>query len=89
LLGSWLSIELILLAILILCADCGGIAAVLQAFNLSLPFEAPLLLLVFLAAGSALPSAPSYVGVYQVASVWALSIYSVEKLGFNLALPAS
>ena len=55
LLSSWLSIELVLLAALILCADYAAIAALLWAFNLSLPFEAPLLLWVFLAAGSALP----------------------------------
>lgn len=78
LLGSWLSIELVFLAALILCADYGAIAALLHAFNLSLAFEAPLLLWVFLAAGSALPSAPGYVGVYQVAAVWALSLFAVS-----------
>lgn len=78
LLSSWMSIELVLLAALILCADYAAIAALLWAFNLSLPFEAPLLLWVFLAAGSALPSAPGYVGVYQVAAVWALSLFSVS-----------
>ena len=78
LLGSWLSIELVVLAALILCADYVAIAALLQAFNLSLPVEAPLLLWVFLAASSALPSAPGYVGVYQVAAVWALSLFSVS-----------
>ena len=78
LLGSWLSIELVVLAALILCADYVAIAALLQAFDLSLPVEAPLLLWVFLAAGSALPSAPGYVGVYQVAAVWALSLFAVS-----------
>lgn len=78
LLSSWLSIELMLLAALILLVDYGAIAALLQAFSLSLPFEAPLLLWVFLAAGSALPSAPGYVGVYQVAAVWALSLFNVS-----------
>ncbi len=77
LLGSWLSIKLVFLAALILCADYGAIAALLLAFHLSLPAEAPLLLWVFLAAGSALPSAPGYVGVYQVAAVWALSLFAV------------
>lgn len=61
LLGSWLSIELVFLAALILCADYGAIAVWLHAFNLSLAIEAPLLLWVFLVAGSALPSAPGYV----------------------------
>lgn len=78
LLSSWLSIKLVFLAALILCADYGAIAALLQAFDLSLPIEAPLLLWVFLAAGSALPSAPGYVGVYQVAAVWALSLFAVS-----------
>ncbi|MCX7114110.1 MAG: lysylphosphatidylglycerol synthase transmembrane domain-containing protein [Proteobacteria bacterium] len=77
LLGRWLSIELLFLAALILLADYGAIAALFQAFALSLPVEAPLLLWVFLAAGSALPSAPGYVGVYQVAAVWALSLFTV------------
>lgn len=77
LLASWLSIELVFLATLILCADYVAIAMLLQAFDLSLPVEAPLLLWVFFAAGSALPSAPGYVGVYQVAAVWALSFYFV------------
>ncbi len=78
LLASWLSIELVFLAALILCADYGAIAALIHAFDLSLPVEAPLVLWVFLAAGSALPSAPGYVGVYQVAAVWALSLFSVS-----------
>ena len=77
LLGSWLSIKLVFLAALILCADYSVIAALIQAFDLSLPVEAPLVLWIFLAAGSALPSAPGYVGVYQVAAVWALSLFSV------------
>lgn len=78
LLGSWLSVELVLLATLILCADYAAIAALISAFDLLLPVEAPLLVWVFLAAGSALPSAPGYVGVYQVAAVWALFLYAVS-----------
>jgi uncharacterized protein (TIRG00374 family) len=78
LLGSWLSTKLIALAILILCLDCSAVAILLYAFDLSLPFTAPILLWVFLAAGSSLPSAPGYVGVYQVAAVWALSFFSVS-----------
>jgi uncharacterized protein (TIRG00374 family) len=78
LLDSWLSIELAFVAALILCADYGAMAALLKAFDLSLPLEAPLLLWVFLAAGSALPSAPSYVGIYQVAAVWVLALFAVS-----------
>lgn len=72
------SLKLVLLAGLILGADYAAIAALLQAFGLTLPLAAPLLLWVCLAAGSALPSAPGYVGVYQAASVWALGIFSVS-----------
>lgn len=76
--NGWLSIEILSLASLILLVDYSGIATLLLAFNLSLPPEAPLFLLVFLAAGSALPSAPSYVGIYQAAAVWSLSYYNVS-----------
>lgn len=78
LVNSWLSLELVLLALLVLFADYATVTAVLWSFDLFLPPQAPLLLWVFLAAGSALPSAPGYVGVYQVASVWALSSFSVS-----------
>lgn len=78
LLRGWLSVELMFVAALVLCADYGAISALLKAFDLSLPLEAPLLLWVFLAAGSALPSAPGYVGVYQAAAVWALSLFAVS-----------
>jgi hypothetical protein len=78
LLSRWLNIKVVVLAALILCTDYAAIAVLLQAFNLTLGFEAPLLLWVFLAAGSALPSAHGYVGVYQVAAIWALSIFGVS-----------
>jgi uncharacterized membrane protein YbhN (UPF0104 family) len=78
LLGSWLSIELAVVTALILCTDYAAMAALLKAFGLSLPIEAPLLLWVFLIAGSALPSAPGYIGIYQVAAVWALSLFAVS-----------
>lgn len=75
--SGWISIELGLLAAIILCVDYAVVAALFFAFNLPIPLEAPLLLWVFLAAGSALPSAPGYIGVYQVAAVLALSFYAV------------
>lgn len=72
-----LSVNVGLLMVLVLSVDYLTIAAVLRGFDLGLPLSAPLVLWVFLAAGSALPSAPGYVGVYQLASVWALSLYTV------------
>ena len=62
---------------LVLVTDYLAVAYVLEAFELALPPSAPLVLWVFLAAGSALPSAPGYVGVYQLASLWALTLYAV------------
>lgn len=77
LLGVGLSLGLMMIAISILCVDYSAIYALLRAFDLSLPAEASLTLWVFLAAGSALPSAPGYIGIYQVAAVWSLSLFSV------------
>lgn len=77
LLTGWLSVELVLIAMLILLADCLAIFALLMAFHLTLPFMAALLLWVFLAAGSTLPSAPGYIGIYQAAAVLALSFFAV------------
>jgi len=57
--------------------DYLAVAAALWSTGLDLPITAPLLLWVALAAGSALPSAPGYIGIYQIAAVWGLSIYNV------------
>ncbi|EIC22552.1 lysylphosphatidylglycerol synthase transmembrane domain-containing protein [Thiorhodovibrio frisius] len=62
---------------LVLIADYCAVALVLRAFRLDLPLSAPLVLWVFFAAGSALPSAPGYVGVYQLAGRWALGLFDV------------
>lgn len=69
--------ELLLIVLLILAVDYATFAALLAAFGLSVPPLAPLLLWVFFAAGSILPSAPGYVGVYQVAAIWALALFAV------------
>lgn len=62
----------------VLVADYVVIGSMLNAFDLSLGLEVPLVLWVFLAAGSALPSAPGYIGIYQLAAVWTLQIYNVN-----------
>lgn len=58
-------------------ADYLAVATALWSTGLDLPAMAPLLLWVAFAAGSALPSTPGYIGVYQIAAVWGLSIYHV------------
>ena len=70
-----------LVALAILCSDYLIIAALFLALAIPLTLLAPLLVLFCLAAGSALPSAPGYVGVYQAAAVVALAFFaqSAEK----------
>jgi len=49
------------------------------AFGWDLPFLASVTVLVFLLAGSSLPSGPGYIGVYQLACILALSLYGVDQ----------
>ncbi len=77
LVNSWLSVRFLLIVLLIMTLDYAAFTLLLYAFQLHISPEAPLFLWVFLAAGSALPSAPGYLGVYQVAAVWALSLFAV------------
>ncbi|WP_161599860.1 lysylphosphatidylglycerol synthase transmembrane domain-containing protein [Roseibium sediminis] len=69
--------ELLLVVLLILAFDYIAFYTLMLAFGLSIPPLAPLLVWVFFAAGSILPSAPGYVGVYQVAAIFSLSLYQV------------
>lgn len=68
---------LLIVAVAVWMTDYLAIAAALWSVGLNLPIAAPLLLWVALAAGSFLPSTPGYIGIYQVAAVWGLSIYNV------------
>ncbi len=63
--------------------------SVMYAFGWELPFTAPITVVVFLWAGSALPAAPGYFGVYQVACVLSLSLYGIpasEAVAFSVVL---
>jgi len=65
--------------------------SVFQALGWNLPLHAALTTETFLAASSALPSAPAYVGVYQIASVLALGLYGVKAtsaVAFSILLQA-
>jgi glycosyltransferase 2 family protein len=48
------------------------------AMGWDLPLEAALTVVVFLWAGSSLPSAPGFIGVYQVACVLSLGLYGID-----------
>lgn len=59
------------------------------AFRLALPLEAALLLLLVLQIGTAVPSSPGSIGVFQYLVILALSFFGVEKniaLGYSLIL---
>jgi glycosyltransferase 2 family protein len=58
--------------------DCITMWMVIIAFGWSLPFWAAVTVGVFIAAGTSLPSAPGYVGVYQVACILALGLYGID-----------
>jgi uncharacterized protein (TIRG00374 family) len=73
------ALKIVTVGIAIWCMDYAVVAFIIMSLGLSLPVEAPLMLWVFLAAGSALPSAPGYVGVYQIAAILALSFYNVAS----------
>ncbi|NCA71133.1 MAG: flippase-like domain-containing protein [Sphingobacteriia bacterium] len=65
-----------LVALAILCCDYLIVATLFLALAIPLTPVAPLVVLFFLAAGSVLPSAPGYIGVYQAAAVFALALFS-------------
>ena len=61
------------------CVDYATFWLFLKAFGWQLPFHAAVTIGVLLAIGSMLPSAPGYVGIYQVACVLALRPYGVGE----------
>ena len=65
------------LSALAAAADYFTIWLVAQAFGWDLPFLAAVTVGVFLHAGVSLPSAPGYIGVYQVATILGLGLYGV------------
>lgn len=76
LLRGWMTLEVVLVAAVILGCDYLAVGSLFLAFAIPLSPAAPLLVLVCLAAGSALPSAPGYVGIYQAAAVVALAFFA-------------
>jgi len=61
------------------------------AFDLQLPFAAALVVFVAIGVGTALPSPPGMVGVFQIASVVALGLFGVPKaeaLAYGILLNA-
>ena len=68
----------ILTAAIWLC-DAGGVIVGARALGIRLSFSAALLLLAGLGLGSALPSTPGYVGVYQFVAVTTLAPFGIGR----------
>lgn len=65
------------LTVLVWTADSVGVVAGARALNLAIPFPVAVLLLVAMALGSALPSTPGYIGIYQFAAVMVLGAFRI------------
>jgi uncharacterized protein (TIRG00374 family) len=59
--------------------DCIGVIVGARGVGLDLPFRVALLLLAGLGLGSALPSTPGYVGIYQFVAVSVLTPFGVSR----------
>jgi uncharacterized protein (TIRG00374 family) len=63
----------------------------IRAFHLDAPFNAALIVFIFIGFGTALPNAPGMIGTYQYACILALGLFGVEKadaLAYGLVLNA-
>jgi glycosyltransferase 2 family protein len=79
-------------SVVIWAAIVFSVWACFRAARLDLPVSAALCVLAFIGLGVSLPSSPGFIGVFQAATVLALSVFGVDKvdaLGFSLLLHAS
>jgi glycosyltransferase 2 family protein len=67
------------LTVVIWSSDCLGVVLGAHALGLEISFPVALLLLTALGLGSALPSTPGYVGIYQFVAVTVLSPFGISK----------
>lgn len=64
---------------------------VILAFGFDLPFNAALMVFIFIGFATALPNAPGMVGPYQVACIIALGLFGIAKpeaLAYGLVVNA-
>ena len=81
--------KLVALTLLAVLVDYATIWLVMLAFDWTLPLMAVVTVGVFLNAGMLLPAAPGYVGIYQIACIFALGLYGVgesEAVAFSVVL---
>ena len=67
------------LTVVIWCLDAAGTAIVAAALGLTMPMSAAFLLIAGLGLGSALPSTPGYVGIYQFVAVSVLAPFGFSR----------
>ena len=63
----------------------------LVAFGFEVPFNAALIVFIFIGFGTALPNAPGMIGTYQYACILALELFGIDKadaLAYGLVLNA-
>jgi uncharacterized protein (TIRG00374 family) len=81
-----------LLTAVIWAGDGLSVMAAAQAFDFAMPFSVAMLLLAGMGLGSALPSTPGYVGIYQFVAVTILPPFGIDRnaaLAFILVVQAS
>ena len=69
----------LVLTAVIWCLDAVGTAIVAGALGLSMPISAAFLLIAGLGLGSALPSTPGYIGIYQFVAVSVLAPFGFSR----------
>jgi len=72
-------IGMLVISSLIALSDFSMAWALIYTMGWNLPFAAAITAVVFMWAGSALPSAPGFIGVYQVACVLAFALYGIDE----------
>lgn len=79
------------LTVLIWVGDGVGLIVGARALQLAIPFPGAILLLTAMALGSALPSTPGYLGIYQFAAVMVLVPFGIgraEALAYSVVMQA-
>ena len=69
---------IVTLSFIVFLFDSLALYTLMLGFGWVLPFKAAFYLAIFLQAGSVLPSAPGYIGIYQIACVLALRIFGID-----------
>jgi uncharacterized protein (TIRG00374 family) len=71
----------VLLTVTIWMSDACAVIVTARALGLTVSFRVALLLLTGLGLGSALPSTPGYVGIYQFVAVTVLTPFGIDRDG--------